>query len=83
MIDPWLAYALLTIEASEVMALRFSKFADGGEAALDEANLMVSEKITAGAEAFAALLGGANSLSVINRYRELVAANYGRLNAIV
>lgn len=42
---------------------------------------MISEKIEAGSEAFTSLLFGGSALDVINRYRELVAANHGRLSS--
>ena len=70
---------MLAIESSEVVALRLFKFASGDADAFDEAEIMVGEKFGAGAEAFTSLLHGASSLAIINRFRELVAANYGRL----
>jgi hypothetical protein len=80
MLNSWFALTMLAIEANEVVRLRLNKFA-GGVGILDEADLMISEKIGAGVESGIALLTGASSLSVINRYRELVAANYHRLNS--
>ncbi len=79
MLDSWLAMTMLAIESNEVVGLRLAKFYMGGEAAWEEADLMISEKVAAGLEASASLLGGASSLAVINRYRELVGANRGRL----
>jgi hypothetical protein len=81
MLNYWFALTMLSLESNQVMSLRLAKFAQG-EAAWDEAEIMISEKIGAGAEAFASLLVGASSLAVINRYRELVAANYGRLSSM-
>ncbi len=71
---------MLAIESSEVMSLRLAKLALGGTSALDEAELMVTEKIGAGSEAVASFFNGADSLAVINRYRDVVAANYRRLS---
>jgi hypothetical protein len=53
----------------------------GGQSALDEAHLMVSEKIDAAYEAGTALISGGSTFGVIERYREHVAANAGRLAA--
>ena len=49
------------------------------EGALDEAYLMVTEKMDAAMEAFGSILTGSSSKDVIERYRELVAANAERL----
>lgn len=50
--DPWTSLAFdawsLGLEASSVIALRTMKLAAGGTAAQAEAQLMVSEKVTAG-----------------------------------
>jgi hypothetical protein len=81
MLNHWFALTMLLLESNEVAALRLAKFAEG-EAIWDEAEIMISEKIGAGVEAFTSLSRGEDALNVINRYRELVAANYGRLNQI-
>ncbi len=78
MLNSWFAMTMLAIESNEVVGLRLAKFYMGGEAAWEEVDLMISEKIAAGLVA-ASLLGGASALAVINRYRELVGANRGRL----
>jgi hypothetical protein len=80
-VNPWLSGMLLAFEAGEVMRLRLAKLAIGGDAAVDEARLMVSEKLDAAAEAFGCLLCGGSADSVIERYRELVAANAARLSS--
>ncbi len=54
----------------------------GGATAWDEADVMVQEKISANLEAIASVWGGESSLAVINRYRELVGANFGRLTSV-
>jgi hypothetical protein len=81
MFDSWFAMTMLAIESNNVIGLRLAKVAGGGTAALDEADLMVSEKILASSEAFNALANGACSLALINRYREIVAANADRLRS--
>ena len=83
MLNSWFALSMLAIESSEVVGLRLAKLAMGGAAAWDEADVMVSEKIGASVEAFASVLSGESTLSVINRYRELVGANCGRLKSTV
>jgi hypothetical protein len=81
MVNPWLSGMLLAFEASEVVRLRLMKIASGGDAASDEAHLMISEKVGAAFEAFGSMLGGGSAASTIERYREHVAANALRLNS--
>jgi hypothetical protein len=52
----------------------------GGDDSRDEAHLMVIEKVHALFEASASLWAGGTPSSVINRYREHVAANAQRLS---
>ena len=49
---------MLALEANSVIGLRLIKIAHGGVYAVQEVNLMVREKVDAGAEAMAALVGG-------------------------
>jgi hypothetical protein len=77
---PWVAGAMLAVEASEVVRLRCAKLSHGDAAAGQEAVLMVSEKIAAAFEAAASLLNGATPAAIIKRYREHVAANTRRLS---
>jgi hypothetical protein len=79
---PWLASVMLAFEASEVIALRLTKFAAGHDDAQNEAHLMVSEKLDAMFEAGSSLMAGATAASIIHRYREHVAANAKRLSAV-
>lgn len=72
---------MLTLESSAVVNLRLFKIARGGSDAYAEASLMVHEKLAAAAEAQAALWSGNSPISVIERYREHVAANTKRLTA--
>jgi hypothetical protein len=79
---PWYASTMLAFESFEVMRLRLEKLVIGGDAADHEARLMVSEKIDAMFEAGANLMAGATPASIVERYREHVAANTKRLSAI-
>jgi hypothetical protein len=78
---PWYAGAMLAVEASDVMRLRYEKLSQGNEAAGREAVLMVSEKIAAAFETAASLLAGATPAVIVQRYRKHVAANAKRLSA--
>ena len=77
---PWFTSTMLAIESCEVVRLRFEKFAKHGEGADREACLMVSEKIGAAFEATASWFAGAAPGTIIDRYREHVAANMKRLS---
>jgi hypothetical protein len=79
---PWLAGAMLAFESCEVIRLRLAKLAIGDNDADREARLMVNEKINAMFEAGASLMAGASAATVIDRYREHVAANAKRLAAV-
>jgi len=71
---------LLAAEANGVIALRMMKLIRGGRSARREANLMVSEKISAAFEATASLLAGASGKEIVHRYRQHVAKNAKRLS---
>jgi hypothetical protein len=79
--NPWFAASLLAFEASNVIHLRMWKLAEGGRCALEEGELMITEKIAATCEAFGSFLLGNSPLSIIQRYRDLVAANASRLTS--
>jgi len=79
---PWYASAMLACESLEVIRLRLAKLLVGGDDAEREAQLMVAEKVDAMFEAGASLMAGATPASIIDRYREHVAANTKRLSAI-
>jgi len=68
-------------EAQRVISLRLGKLARGGAAAEAEAHRMVTEKLTAAAEATVALASGQSPRSVVRRYRTLMRANARRLVA--
>ena len=80
MFGPWFIVTLLALESSEVIGLRVAKLAGGGVDAEHEAHLMVREKIDAVVEVGVRLLCGATAVTVINRFREHVAANAERLS---
>ena len=79
MLNSWFAATLLAWEAADVVGLRLTRLAGGGDAAYSEAHLMVSEKVAAGIEAVGALMMGRTPHEIIQRYREHVAANASRL----
>ena len=79
MFFPWYIIVMLGLESNRVIGLRLMKLAGGGRAARDEARLMVSEKVNASFEAGAALMRGESVLSLVDRFRQRVAANNDRL----
>ncbi len=81
MVNPWYCATLLAFEASDVMRLRMMRIAFGGGEAFSEVHLMTTEKIGAAIEALSSLMFGGTPMSVIERYREHVAANACRLAA--
>jgi hypothetical protein len=83
MFGSWLAVAegtLLGFEAQRVIALRAMKIAAGGSSARSEVSRMVTEKVSAGAEAVAILTRGGSGRRVIRRYRTRVKANVRRVS---
>lgn len=70
---------MLAIESQNVITLRTLKLFSGHPDALNEAHLMIKEKIDAAVEAGMSLMGGSTADKVIDRYREHVAANAKRL----
>jgi hypothetical protein len=79
MVNPWYCATLLAFEANDVMRLRMMKIAFGGGEAFSEVHLMMTEKIGAAVEALSSMMFGGTPMSVIERYREHVAANACRL----
>jgi len=74
-IDP----LLLGVEAQHAASLRLCRIGRGGEAAQDEAVLMVGEKIEAFGGALASLARGGTLDGVVAGYRQIVRANVHRL----
>ena len=80
MFAPWFNFAMLALESQQVVALRLIKLASGGPFAMDEAQLMVGEKVAAGRHAGERLLAGSSPDAVVSRYRRIVQANVRRLS---
>jgi hypothetical protein len=80
MFGPFYSTMFLAFESGNVINLRMMKIMSGGSGSRDETNLMVMEKVQAMSEASASLLAGATVSTVINRFREHVAANAKRLS---
>jgi hypothetical protein len=72
---------MLAVESNAVIVLRTAKLIFGDSDALHEGGLMISEKIDAAFEATASLIAGASADSIIERYRQHVAANAQRLRS--
>jgi hypothetical protein len=82
MANPWYSATMLAFEAGDVMRLRMSRIAFGGDDAWSEMHLMMTEKIGATVEALSSMMLGGTPMSVIERYREQVAANAWRLQEL-
>lgn len=74
----WFSLMQLAIESNGVIASRIALMATGAITAT-EAQLMVTEKIFAAAEAGAILAAGGNMDKVVRKYRRRVKANARRL----
>jgi hypothetical protein len=84
MFNTWFALsahaAQLGIETQHVIGLRLMKIAAGGAPAQAEVTRMVTEKISAFAEAAATLAMGGSPQKIVRRYRTHVKANARRLS---
>jgi hypothetical protein len=80
MFVPFYSAVFLAFESGNVIGLRMMKIMSGGSGSHDEAHLMVMEKVHAMIEAGASLMAGGTASSVVDRYREHVAANAKRLS---
>jgi hypothetical protein len=69
----------LAVESNAVIGLRTAKFLFGDRDACYEGRLMISEKVDAAFEAAASLIAGASASTIIDQYRQHVAANVERL----
>jgi hypothetical protein len=81
-VERWLMFIpfmMLAIESSSVIALRMTKLMAGDSDTLNEAELMVREKIDAVFEATSSLMAGASGDEIVHRYRQHVAVNARRL----
>jgi hypothetical protein len=80
MFFPFYSSMMLGLESGNVIGLRLLKFTRGGSDALSEMHLMIEEKVNAALESGANLMAGASADSVVDRYRQHVAANAERLS---
>jgi len=84
MFNTWFALsahaAHLGIETQHVIGLRLMKIAAGGAPAQAEVTRMITEKISAFAEAAATLAMGGSPQKIVRRYRTHVKANARRLS---
>jgi hypothetical protein len=80
MFVPFHSTVFLAFEAGNVIVLRMMKMVSGGRSSRGEAHLMVMEKLDAMFEAGASLMAGGTASSVVDRYRQHVAANARRLS---
>jgi 2-iminoacetate synthase ThiH len=80
MFVPFYSTMSLAFESGNVIGLRLMKVMSGGSGLREEANLMLMEKVNAMFEAGASLMTGGTANSVVERYREHVAANAKRLS---
>ena len=80
MFVPFHYTVFLAFESCNVIVLRMMKMMSGGRDSRDEAHLMVMEKLDAMFEAGASLVAGGTASSVVDRYRQHVAANARRLS---
>jgi len=77
---PFYSTMMLGLESGNVIGLRVLKITRGGSDALNEMHLMIEEKVNAAFESGANLMAGASANSVVDRYRQHVAANAERLS---
>ena len=70
---------MLALESQQAAQLRLCRLGLGGAAAIDEATLMVSEKVQAFGDAYATVMSGQPADNVIGDYRAVVQANIRRL----
>ena len=77
---PFVNFAMLAAECQQVVGLRLMKLAFGGKDAVDEAQLMMSEKMLAAHHAMGRMMMGDTHDSIVTTYREVVQANVVRLS---
>jgi hypothetical protein len=74
--------ALMTVEASNVIAMRLQMIAKGDAAGQRESELMILEKMEAFAQAGLDVAAGTSSSVIQNNFRALIRANEARLRAV-
>jgi len=77
---PFYSTMMLGLESGNVIGLRVLKITRGGSDALNEMHLMIEEKVNAAFDSGANLMAGASANTVVDRYRQHVAANAERLS---
>jgi hypothetical protein len=77
---PLYSTMMLGLESGTVIGLRMLKVTSGGSDALYEMHLMIREKVDAAFESSTNLMAGASAETIIDRYRQHVAANATRLS---
>jgi hypothetical protein len=80
MFFPFYSTMMLGLESGNVIGLRMLKLTCGGSEALNEMHLMMGEKVNAVFEMGANLMAGGSADSVVDQYRQHVAANAKRLS---
>jgi hypothetical protein len=80
MFFPFYSTMMLCFESGNVIGLRMLKLTCGSSDALNEMHLMMGEKVNAVFETGANLMAGGSADSVVDRYRQQVAANAKRLS---
>ena len=80
MFFPFYSTMMLGLESGNVIGLRMLKSSCGDSDALNEMHLMMGEKVDAVFEMGANLLAGGSADSVVDQYRQHVAANAKRLS---
>jgi hypothetical protein len=80
MFSPFYSTIMLGFESGNVIGLRMMKLTYGGSDAVNEMHLMMGEKVKAMFETGANLMAGGSAGSVVDRFRQHVAANAERLS---
>jgi hypothetical protein len=80
MFFPFYSIMMLGLESGNVIGLRMLKLSCSGSDVLNEMHLMMGEKVNAVFEMGANLLAGGSADSVVDQYRQHVAANAKRLS---
>ncbi|TFF21748.1 hypothetical protein E3C22_13760 [Jiella endophytica] len=73
---------LLSLESQQAAQLRLFRLGVGGPMAVDEATLMVREKIEAFDKALGSAMAGSTFESIVDNYRTIVQANIQRLKLV-
>lgn len=80
MVNLFFQFSMLAFEAQQAVWLRAMRLSLGGAAGDREAQLMVSEKVTAARQATVKLMSGAAPATIVRGYRRKVRGNVRRLS---